>query len=278
MARKPTYVEKYGRTGESYGADGRRLNPTTPQHARILVPKKHKIPMPAIRSYLQRKGTKPLKGTCTMEEALEKKNWKSFSSTVFVHKKGLIALIDTNLQLYVTLGNPHSKGYLTVTFELVHRLVAATWVKNENPKRNTIVNHIDGNKKNNCVDNLEWCNNSDNILHARANGLNPYNKPTQGQKIGGQRKGASEYFGVLFEKGRQKWVGQVRHNNVLYGRRRFETEEEAAQHYNNVCDLHGITEKPRNEGFPKQRIKRVRIKGQVMKFIGKGSLLYTIVE
>ena len=37
------------------------------------------------------------------------------------------------------------------------------------------VNHIDGNKQNNRVDNLEWCNNSENQLHAWKLGLQtPY--------------------------------------------------------------------------------------------------------
>jgi len=51
----------------------------------------------------------------------------------------------------------------------VHRLVATAFLENENQYK--YVNHIDGNKTNNSVDNLEWCTNSMNILHSLRTGL-----------------------------------------------------------------------------------------------------------
>lgn len=47
---------------------------------------------------------------------------------------------------------------------MVHRLVAMCFIKN-NDKLKNIVNHKDGNKKNNHVDNLEWCTSSENTRH-----------------------------------------------------------------------------------------------------------------
>ena len=51
----------------------------------------------------------------------------------------------------------------------IHRLVALTHIPN--PLSLPEVNHIDGNKLNNNIDNLEWCTSSYNIKHAIRNGL-----------------------------------------------------------------------------------------------------------
>lgn len=51
----------------------------------------------------------------------------------------------------------------------VHRIVAETFIPNPDNKK--CVNHIDGNKLNNCFNNLEWVTHSENTLHAYRIGL-----------------------------------------------------------------------------------------------------------
>ena len=50
--------------------------------------------------------------------------------------------------------------------ELVHRLVALTFLNNE--KHLPEVNHIDGIRDNNCLDNLEWVTRAENVAKSSA--------------------------------------------------------------------------------------------------------------
>jgi hypothetical protein len=82
-------------------------------------------------------------------------------------------------EMTYTLNN---RGYYSVgihkkTF-MVHRLVATLFIENKDNK--PFVNHKDGNKLNNSVNNLEWCTALENNIHARQTGLH---KQAVGHKI-----------------------------------------------------------------------------------------------
>lgn len=71
----------------------------------------------------------------------------------------------------------YHKGYSTVHLSVngvskiksVHRLLANTFIPN--PTFLPVINHRDGNPKNNKIGNLEWCTLSHNVRHAYATGL-----------------------------------------------------------------------------------------------------------
>ena len=69
--------------------------------------------------------------------------------------------------LRIQLWNKNECEYVSI-----HRLIAETFIENNEGK--PFVNHIDGNKQNNMVENLEWCTQKENIKHAFDTGLSTH--------------------------------------------------------------------------------------------------------
>lgn len=65
-----------------------------------------------------------------------------------------------NKYLFIILSTPE----LGRKSHSIHRLVASAFI--DNPEKKRTVNHKDGNKLNNCVDNLEWNTHGENHKHA----------------------------------------------------------------------------------------------------------------
>ena len=96
----------------------------------------------------------------SLDRIIEKKNHKQK-----VRGKIMKQAIKSNGYKFIGLRKPRNKKI----FKHVHRLVASAFIENLENKKT--VNHIDCNKLNNNVNNLEWCTQKENIAHARKNNL-----------------------------------------------------------------------------------------------------------
>ena len=85
-----------------------------------------------------------------------------------IDKKGNVYSVNTmELRKFA----PSPNGYNRISLmknskqsnKYVHRIVAETFI--ENPDNLPFVNHKDANRKNNCVENLEWCTAQQNMSH-----------------------------------------------------------------------------------------------------------------
>lgn len=101
---------------------------------------------------------------------------KGYEGVYEISNRGRVVRIETEKLLQPAVAK---NGYYIVSLwsnnkgktHYIHRLIAEAFIHNPNPKKFRTVNHIDGNKLNNEIPNLEWCTYSRNNQHAYDTGL-----------------------------------------------------------------------------------------------------------
>lgn len=94
-------------------------------------------------------------------------------SHYFISNYGKVKTIDKVKNNFCTI-NGYKVVSIMETIYYIHRLMALTFLKN--PENKKIVNHKDGNKLNDTLENLEWVTSSENNIHAIQNGLSTRSK------------------------------------------------------------------------------------------------------
>lgn len=131
-------------------------------------------------------------------------------------------MVKSNQQQRILSLSEDKNGYYKVGLRqnkrvAVHRLMAIAFI--ENPHNKPQVDHIDGNIKNNSLNNLRWATSRENILNSKLSIMN-----------------TSGYKGVSYRKNRwrARWTeetGKLREKN-------FSTLEEALEHRDRMFEEH----------------------------------------
>lgn len=101
--------------------------------------------------------------------ALKLNDCRVYKDKYLVFKEGMIFNLHGHLMRGVLDRNGYVHGLIDGKNTQYHRVIAELFCNKEDGK--DFVNHKDGDKQNNCADNLEWVTRSENALHSFKNGL-----------------------------------------------------------------------------------------------------------
>ncbi len=159
------------------------------------------------------------------ERKVHRLSSKGNESPLFVNERNIKQHLSYSGYLCFSLSkNNKSKQYE------VHRALAISFIPN--PLNLAQVNHINGIKTDNRLENLEWVSRRENITHAAI-----------------MRKKTSKYVGVCWGKHSKMWVSQAKLNKKLYHLGYFKNEIDASRAYLEFLKTHNIKNKYNNTPY-----------------------------
>lgn len=129
-----------------------------------------------------------------IDASFEPITYRSDLSNYLINRKGQIY---SKCRHYVLNGSKTDHGYIAYTLRtdsgrmvkvFAHIATANQFIPNDDPEHKVYVNHIDENKQNPCVDNLEWVTPMGNVHHGSCieRGANKRKKPVNEYSVNGE--------------------------------------------------------------------------------------------